>query len=85
MWSIPSNVLKVTTTPISSFESGWSNSNFSKEGGLGVVPIEQYRTLQARFNEIHRENNNLVKEYICLEAKNTVLKYVLSQNFIKPR
>ena len=79
-WSIDSNVLQGTTTPISSFESGWSN--LPAEGGF--VSIEQYRTLQARFNEIHRENSNLVKEHIRLEAKNAVLKYVLSQKFIKP-
>lgn len=73
MWSIHLNVTKGMTTPVSSFESGWSN--LPTEGG--VVSIEQYRTLQARFNEISRENSNLVKEHIRLEAKNTVLKYVL--------
>ncbi len=43
----------------------------------GFVPVEQYRALQARFNEMHREHANLVKDRLVLEAKNTVLKYVL--------
>ncbi|KJA24701.1 hypothetical protein HYPSUDRAFT_200266 [Hypholoma sublateritium FD-334 SS-4] len=56
-------------TPISS-ESDWSN--LPTDGGF--VPVEQYRALQARFNEMHREHANLVKERLVLEAKNTVLK-----------
>ncbi|KJA25530.1 hypothetical protein HYPSUDRAFT_199677 [Hypholoma sublateritium FD-334 SS-4] len=70
-YSLPQpNQYKGTSTPVSSFESGWSN--FPADGQ--VVSIEQYRTLQARFNEINRENSNLVKECIRLEAKNGVLK-----------
>jgi hypothetical protein len=69
--------MKATSTPTSSFESGWSN--FQTDSGF--VPIEQYRSLQARYDEIHREHNNLVKERVCLEAKNSVLKYELSFKF----
>lgn len=61
-----------STTPISS-ESDWTN--LPTDGGF--VPVEQYRSLQARFNEMHREHANLVKERLVLEAKNAVLKYVL--------
>jgi hypothetical protein len=64
--------LKATSTPISSFESGWSN--IPTNGGF--VPVEQYRSLQAQYEEIHREHINLVKERVRLEAKNSVLKYV---------
>jgi hypothetical protein len=63
--------MKATSTPASSLESGWSN--FQTDSGF--VPIEQYRSLQARYDEIHREYSNLVKERICLETKNLVLKY----------
>lgn len=65
--------LKATSTPPSSFESGWSN--FQAEGRS--IPIEQYRSLQARHNEMHREYLNLMKEHLRLEAKNSALKYVL--------
>ena len=58
-------------TPISS-ESDWTN--LPTDGGF--VPVAQYRSLQARFNEMHREHANLVKERLVLEAKNSVLKYV---------
>jgi len=64
--------MKATSTPASSFESGWPN--FQTDGGL--VPVEQYRSLQARYEEIHREHDNLLKERVRLEAKNSVLKYV---------
>jgi hypothetical protein len=63
--------MKATSTPISSFESGWSN--FQTDGRF--IPVEQYRLLQARYNEVHREHINLVKERVLLEAKNSVLKY----------
>ena len=52
---------------------GWSNIQTDS----GFVPIEEYRSLKAQY-EIHRENINLVKECVCLEAKNSVLKYVIA-------
>jgi hypothetical protein len=62
--------MKATSTPISSFES------FQTDNVNGFVPVEKYRSLQARYNEIQHEHNNLVKERVRLEAKNLVLKYV---------
>ncbi|KAF8957137.1 hypothetical protein BDZ97DRAFT_1924867 [Flammula alnicola] len=59
-----------TSTSSSSFETGWPN--FQTNGG--VVPVEQYRSLQARYDEMNREYINVVKERVRLEAKNSVLK-----------
>ena len=64
--------MKLTSTPISSLESGWSNSQVDGR----YVPVEQYRSLQARYDEMHREYTRLMKEGVRLEAKNSVLKYV---------
>ena len=64
--------MKATSTPASSFEFGWSN--FQTDGGF--IPVEQHRSLQARYDEMHGEHINLVKELVRLEAKNSVLKYV---------
>jgi hypothetical protein len=60
---------KATSTPISSFDSG---CNFQTDSGF--IPVEQYRSLQARYNEIQQEHNNLMKERVRLEVKNSVLK-----------
>jgi hypothetical protein len=66
--------MKATSTPVSSFESGWSNIHTDS----GFVPIEQYRSLKAQYDEIHREHINVMKEHVRLEAKNLVLKYVIA-------
>ena len=73
IWCIHSSqIIKTTSTPISSLESGWSN--FQTDGGF--VPVEQYCSLQAQYDEMHQEHINLMKELVCLEAKNSVLKNV---------
>ena len=64
--------MKATSTPTSSFESGWSS--FQTDSGL--VPVEQYCSLQAWYDKIHQEHTNPMKECICLEVKTLVLKYV---------
>lgn len=64
--------MKPTSTPISSLESGWSNSQVDGR----YVPVEQYRSLQARYDEMHHEYTRLMKEGVHLEAKNSVLKYL---------
>jgi hypothetical protein len=70
------NIIKGTSTSTSSFESGgWSN--VQADGAL--VSIEQYRSLQSRFNEMQREYINLLKQCDLLEAKNSTLKYVSLQ------
>lgn len=61
-------IAKASST--SSFESGWSNI----QSNSGFVSVEQYRSLQARHNEMYREYVNLVKECDRLKAKNSVLK-----------
>ena len=73
IWCIhPSQIIKTTSTPISSLESGWSN--FQTDGGF--VPVEQYHSLQVQYDEMHQEHINLMKELVHLEAKNSVLKNV---------
>jgi wobble nucleotide-excising tRNase len=66
-------IIKAKSTSTSSFESGWPNV----QADNALVSIEQYRSLQARFNEMQREHSNLVKQCDLLEAKNSALKYVL--------
>ncbi len=61
-----SQIIQSTPTPISSLESGWSNS----QGDKRFVPVESYRSLQAQYDEMHREYANLLKERVRLEAKN---------------
>jgi hypothetical protein len=67
------NIIKATSTSNSSFESGWSNV----QANSALVSMEQYLSLQARFNEMQREHSNLVKQCDLLDAKNSALKYVL--------
>jgi hypothetical protein len=69
-----SQIMKATSTSTSSFETGWPN--FNQTDGGKFVSIEQYRSLQARYGEMHREHINLMKERALLETKNLVLKYV---------
>jgi hypothetical protein len=64
------NVIKATSTSTSSLESGWSNVQTDS----ALVSIEQYRSLQARFNEMQREHSNLIKQCELLSAKNSTLK-----------
>ena len=66
------NIIKATSTSNSSFETGWPNVQADS-----AFSIEQYRSLQARFNEMQQEHSNLVKQCDILEAKNSALKYVL--------
>ena len=66
------NVIKATSTSTSSLESGWSNVQTDS----ALVSIEQYRSLQARFNEMQREHSNLIKQCELLSVKNSTLKYV---------
>ena len=68
------NVIKATSTSTSSLESGWSNVQTDS----ALVSIEQYRSLQARFNEMQREHSNLIKQCELLSVKNLMLKYVSS-------
>ena len=72
---LSSNIIKGTSTSTSSFESGWSNV----QADSALVSIEQYRSLQSRFNKMQREHINLVKQCDLLEAKNLTLKYVSLQ------
>ncbi|KAF8869900.1 hypothetical protein CPB84DRAFT_1754752 [Gymnopilus junonius] len=57
------------STSSSSFESNWPN----KPAHGQSVPIEQYRALQAKHNEVQLENANLVKDCIRLEAQKSIL------------
>jgi len=61
------NIIKATSTSTSSFESGWSNNNVQADSAL--VSIEQYRSLQARFNEMQREHSNLGSNAIYWKPK----------------
>ena len=64
--------MKPASMPTSSFNSGWSNL---QADGI-FVPIKQYHSLQARYDEMHGEYANFMKERVRFEAKNSVLKYV---------
>jgi hypothetical protein len=73
IWFIHSSqIIRATSTPISSYKSGWSNIQTDS----GFVPVEQYYSLQAQYNKIHREHTNLIKEHVYFAAKNSVLKYI---------
>ncbi|KAF8147194.1 hypothetical protein B0H34DRAFT_391152 [Crassisporium funariophilum] len=58
------------STSTSSLESAWSNV----QANNGLVSVERYRSLQARFNEMQLEHGKLVKQCELLAAKNAALK-----------
>ncbi len=67
-----SQIIQSTPTPISSLESGWSNS----QGDKRFVPVESYRSSTSTIRRNASRVCQPLEERVRLEAKNSVLKYV---------